>query len=421
MLEGEVLVPTLDKGMSKSGILMVRIRIFAVASLVALAGACSRPGPEAPRPAPPQSVQIVRVLQKPLERFITVSGSLFAQEQTPISARVAGRVHRLPADLGSRVRAGDLLAEMEPRDYELRVQQSRALLGQARARLGLPLEGDEEQVDLEGTSLVKEAQAILAQARGDQERLRELFRQGIASTSELEGSNASFAVAQSRLTDALEEARTRAAVLQQRRAEYELARKQLADTRITAPFAGIISERRASLGQHLEVGASLFTLVQADPLRLRVEVPERDAPRVAAGQAVRLRLTGDTNVHAGTVRRLSPSLLESSRMLVVEADVPASGSLRPGAFARAEIVVESGHLALTVPPEAVVTFAGVEKVFLQEDGKALERRVTTGDRGTGWVEVIAGLKIGDRVIRTPAGLVNGRAIQVSEPAPTTGS
>lgn len=407
--------------MSKSAILMVRIRIFAAVSLVALAGACSRREPEPPRSAPPQPVQIVRVLQKPLERFITVSGSLFAQEQTPISARVSGRVHRLPADLGSQVRAGDLLAEMEPRDYELRVQQSRALLGQARARLGLPLEGDEEQVDLEGTSLVKEAKALLAQARGDQERLTELFRQEIASTSELEDSRASFAVAQSRLTDALEEARTRAAVLEQRRAEYELARKQLADTRITAPFAGIVSERRASLGQHLEVGASLFTLVQADPLRLRVEVPERDAPRVAAGQTVRLRLTGDTNVYAGTVRRLSPSLLESSRMLVVEADVPAGGSLRPGAFARAEIVVESGHLALTVPPEAVVTFAGVEKVFLQDDGKALERRVTTGDRGAGWVEVIAGLKAGDLLIRTPAGLVNGRAIQVSEPASTTGS
>lgn len=407
--------------MSKSAIPMVRIRIFAVASLVALAGACSRREPEAPKPPPPQPVQTSPVTQRPLERFITVSGSLFAQEQTPISARVAGRVHRLPADLGSHVRTGDLLAEIEPRDYELRVQQSRALLGQARARLGLPLEGDEEQVDLAGTSLVKEAQAIFEQARGDRERLMELSRQGIASTSELEASNASFTVAQSRLTDALEEARTRAAVLQQRRAEYELARKQLADTRVTAPFAGIVSERRASLGQHLEVGASLFTLVQPDPLRLRVEVPERDAPRVAAGQAVRLRLTGDTNVYAGTVRRLSPSLLEASRMLVVEADVPAGGALRPGAFARAQIVVESGQLALTVPSDALVTFAGVEKVFLADEGKAVERRVTTGDRGVGWVEVIAGLKAGDRVIRTPVGLVNGRAVQVLEPGSAAGS
>jgi len=407
--------------MSGFDIPMVRIRIFVVAVLVAFTGACSRREPEAPKPSPPLSVQLFHVTQRPLERFITVSGSLFAQEQTPISARVAGRVQRLPADLGSRVRTGDLLAEIEPRDYELRVQQSRALLGQARARLGLPLEGDDEQVLLEGTSLVKEAQAILAQARGDRDRLLELSRQGIASASDLEASNATFAVAQSRLTDALEEARTRAAVLQQRRAEYELARKQLADTRITAPFDGIVSERRANLGQYLEVGASLFTLVQADPLRLRVEVPERDAPRVAVGQAVRLKLTGDTNVYSGTVRRLSPSLLEASRMLLVEADVPAGGALRPGAFARAEIVVESGQPALTVPPDALAVFAGVEKVFLEEGGKAVERRVTTGDRGAGWIEVTSGLKAGDRVIRSPAGLVNGRAIQVSEADATTGS
>jgi RND family efflux transporter MFP subunit len=308
---------------------------------------------------------------------------------------------------------------MEPRDYELRVQQSRALLGQARARLGLALEGEDDQVALDDTSLVREAKAVLNQARAERERLAELSRQGIASAADLESANASYTVAQSRHADALEEARTRAAVLQQRRAEYELARKQLADTRITAPFDGIVSERRASLGQHLDVGVPLLTLVKADPLRLRVEIPERDAPRVAAGQAVRLHLTGDTNTYQGTVRRLSPSLLETSRMLVVEADVPASGALRPGAFVRAEIVVETGFPGLTVPPDALITFAGVERVFIHEDGKATERRVTTGDRGKDWIEVTSGLKGGESVIHSPAGLVNNRPVFLGTNAPAS--
>lgn len=395
------------------GTSMVRVRIFFAAALFLLAGACSRRHPEAAKPAPPLPVQVADVGSRTIERFITVSGSLFAQDQTPISARVAGRVHALPVDLGSRVRTGELLAEIEPRDYELRVQQSRALLGQARARLGLPPDGEAEQVDLDETSRVKEAHAVLAHARGELERIRELASQGIASASDLDAADSTFVVAQSRQSDALEEARTRLALLQQRRAEYELARKQLADTRITAPFDGVVSERRASLGQHLEVGASLFTLVKVDPLRLRVEVPERDAPRVAAGQAVRLRLTGDTNVYRGTVRRLSPSLLEASRMLVVEADVPISGALRPGAFARTEIVVDSGPPALTVPADALVTFAGVEKVFLHRNGEAVECRVTTGDRGEGWVEITSGLKAGESVIRSPGALLSGRAVTVA--------
>ncbi len=399
---------------------MVRVRIFA-AALLALAGACSRREPPTQPPQPPVPVALAQATQRPVERFLTVSGSLLAKEQTPVSARVAGRIQSLPADLGSRVQAGQLLAELEPRDFELRVQQSRALLGQARARLGLPLDGDDDTVSLDDTSLVKEAQAVLAQAAGDRERVLQLNRQGIASASDLESANAAFTVAQSRHADALEEARTRAAVLRQRRAEYELARKQLADTRITAPFDGVVSERLANLGQHIELGAPIFTLVQADPLRLRLEIPERDAPRVAAGQPVRLRLTGDTNVYHGTIRRLSPALIEASRMLVVEADVPANGALRPGAFVRSEIVIDPAQTAVTVPSDALQTFAGVEKVFLFEAGKAVERRVTTGDRGAGWIEITTGLKGGESVIRAPAGLVQGRAVvlQSSTNAPSS--
>jgi RND family efflux transporter MFP subunit len=171
-----------------------------------------------------------------------------------------------------------------------------------------------------------------------------------------------------------------------------------------------VSERIANLGEHLEVGAAILTLVKADPLRLRAEVPERDAARVAAGQAVRVHLTGDTNVYLGAIRRLSPALNAASRMLVVEADVPARGALRPGAFARTEIVVDAARPGLVVPPGAVVSFAGVERVFVVEDGKAAERRITTGDRGPGWVEVMTGLKAGETVVAAPGGLVAGQPV-----------
>jgi RND family efflux transporter MFP subunit len=397
------------------------MRIFAVTFFAALLGACSPPDQAAPRSVAPIPVQVTPASLRPVERFITVSGSLFPNEQAPVSARVPGRLQHLPADLGSRVRSGDLLAEIDPRDFELRVLQARGLLSQARARLGLPLDGNDDQVNLDATSLVKQADAVLSQARRERDRIAELSRQGIASASDLEATHATFTVAEGRYSDALEEARTRAAVLRQRRAEYELALRQLSDTRIIAPFDGIISERRASLGQHVEIGTPLLTLVQADPLRLRVEIPERDAPRVAIGQSVRVRLTGDTNLYHGAIRRLSPSLLEASRMLVVEADIPASGALRPGAFARAEIVVESALPVLTIPSDALVTFAGVERVFVLDSNKASERRVDTGDRGDGWIEIVRGVKQGEQVILSPGGLVDGRAVRLDPSVSDSGS
>ncbi len=407
--------------MRKCHTLMVRMRIFAAAVLAALVGACSPPPKAAFTPPATTPVQVSHASLRPVERFITVSGALFPKEQSPVSARVPGRLQRLPADLGTSVRTGDLLAEVDPRDFELRVLQARGLLSQARARLGLQLDGEDDQVNLDTTSLVKQAEAVLSQARRERDRITELSKQGIASASDLEATHAAFAVAESRYSDALEEARTRAAVLRQRRAEYELALRQLSDTRIIAPFDGIISERRASLGQHVEIGTPLLTLVQADPLRLRVEIPERDAPRVAVGQPVRVRLTGDTNIYLGSIRRLSPSLLEASRMLVVEADIPASGSLRPGAFARAEIVVESARPVLTVPTDALMTFAGVERIFVLDSGKASERRVTTGDRGDGWIEITSGAKEGERVIRSPGGLVDGRPVRLESEVADGGS
>jgi RND family efflux transporter MFP subunit len=395
---------------------MVRIRSFSALTLLALASACSRREAPVPVASPPLPVRTVAATQRPLERVLTVTGTLLAQEQTPLSARVAGRVSQLPVDLGSRVRTGEVVAELERREYELRVEQSQGLLGQARARLGLPLAGTNDAIVLAEVGLVREASAVLNQARAERDRVAELSRQGIASPVEREAAESSLSVAQSRYDDALSEVRTRSAQLQQRRAEYELAAKQLEDTRITAPFDGVIAERYASRGQFLEVGAPVFKLVQADPLRLRVEVPERDAFRVAVGQPVRVRLTGDPHVYPGTVRRLSPGLVELSRMLVVEAEVPAAGALRPGAFARVELVVETNRPALTLPADTLITFAGLEKVMVRVDGKAVERRITTGDRGDGWIEVSSGLQSGDAVIRAPGGLVAGRA--VTEAAPT---
>jgi len=154
-------------------------------------------------------------------------------------------------------------------------------------------------------------------------------------------------------------------------------------------------------------------LVRLNPLRLRLEIGERDAPRIRAGQTVRLTVEGDTNRYAGEVKRISPALQEPNRILIVEADVPNPGTLRPGTFAHAEIVTSDPIPVLVVPRHALVTFAGLEKVWTVENGKAVEHRVATGERGPDWIEVISGLAVGASVILEPGQLQAGQPITVT--------
>src|SRR5262249_22404405 len=187
---------------------------------------------------------------------------------------------------------------------------------------------------------------------------------------QLDSAEASLQVAEGRYQDALEEIRNRQAIVVQRRSELDLARQQLADTVILSPLDGAVSLKQAAVGEYLAAGAPIATLVRVHPLRLRVPVPEREGAGVRAGHAVTLTGEGDTTIYRGRVVRLPPSVEEQNRTVLVEGGVPNErGSLRPGAFARVEIVTEVGQPVVTVPASAIIVFAGVEKVLTIRQGK----------------------------------------------------
>jgi RND family efflux transporter MFP subunit len=358
----------------------------------------------------PRLVKTARVELNALERAMTVTGSLAAQEQATLSVKIPGRLEAISVDLGSTVQKGDLIAQLERDDYELRLKQAAAALAQARAVLGLASDTTDDQVDPSKVSIVKQAKAVLDEAAKNRERVSNLSNEGISPKAELDTAEAAHIVALNRYESALEEAHTRQAILAQRRAELDLARQQLTDTAIHAPFGGAIQTRQASLGEYLPAGAPVVTLVKTDPLRLRLEVPERESIRVRLGQLVRLVLEGVTNVDAGNVARLSPAINEQNRMLLVEADVPNYGSLRPGLFVRAQIITSERDEGLTIPINALITFAGLEKVLVVKNDKALEKTVTTGRRAADWVEIVSGLKAGELVVIDPGNLRTGEPV-----------
>lgn len=362
---------------------------------------------------PPRDVHTVRAEQRALPRVVTVSGTLAAEEQVVMGMKVPGRLSELLVDLGSVVKKGQPIARLDPADFNLRLQQAAAALQQARVRLGLTPNGDDDRVELTATSVVRQAKAVLDEARARRDRAHQLFNEKLTPQSELDTAEANYLVAESRYQDALEEARNRQALLAQRRSELELAKQQLADSVLMAPFDGAVRERQGSVGQYVAAGQAIATVVRLHPLRLRVAVPEREAAAIRTGQDVKLTMEGDKNVYDGRVVRLSPAIEEASRTLMVEAEVPnPAGVLRPGSFARAEIVTTSDLPTIFVPVASIVTFAGMDRVFTVKEGRAAERRVRTGRRQGDQVEITDGVAVGDVVVVDPGNLVDGQRVQV---------
>jgi membrane fusion protein, multidrug efflux system len=401
---------------------LIKPRPITIVLLLALAAfssaACKSDYPASARQSRPgeakdaRQVKTARVAETPFGETVTANGTLAAFDQTTVSVKVPGRLRAITVDLGSVVRRGQVIAEVEPEDYKLRVQQSEAALAQIRARLGLSPDGTNDQVDPEQTATVRQARAVLEEARANRERAARLVAQGVIARSEFDAAESVYKVAEGRYQDAIEEIRNRQGLLSQRRSELAMARQQLADTSVYAPLDGIVQEKRASVGEYLSAGTPVVNVVRMDPLRLRAEVPERAAATIRSGQNVRVTVEGDANVYLGQIKRLSPVIAEQNRMLLVEADVRNDGSLRPGSFAKAEIVTNDARMAVAVPSNAIVTFAGIEKVIIVQNGKALEKPITTGRRNGDLTEIIAGLNVGEQVIVDPGNLQSGQDVRV---------
>jgi RND family efflux transporter MFP subunit len=394
--------------------LFFRITITS-AVLVALAGcgddaASSAAAQESRRDQAPKQVQTARVEERQLGASVLVNGTLDAYDRATVGTKVAGRLQSLAVDLGSRVRRGQLLARIDPTDYNIRLQQAEAGLAQARVRLGLPPGGGSDSVDPSDTPPVREARAVLEEARATRERYSALLKDGVISKADFDQVLSQSRVAESRYQESLEEIRNRQAVATQRRAEVALARQQLADTAVYAAFDGVVQQRIASLGEYLAAGAPVVELVKIDPLRFRAQVPERDAATIRPGQSVQLAVDGAPGEYSGRITRLSPTITERTRVLEIEADIPNDGALRAGSFARATIVTDTTSASLAIPKEALVTFAGIEKVVLVEKGKTKEKPVTTGRRTGPYVEVLSGVKAGDEVVLNPVNLRPGQAV-----------
>jgi membrane fusion protein (multidrug efflux system) len=399
------------------GFLPMPLRRVAALLLLSVSGmvmGCAEKSAAKSSKEPPKKVSVAKVELLPAEETVYATGTLAAMDRAVLSAKVPGRVEEIRTDLGSVVKKGEVLAQIEKTDFELKKLQAEAAMAQARARLGLALSGEEDKAAPETVSIVKEAKAVLNESAKNRERIGHLREQGIIAEAELETVEANYQVALNRYDEAVYEAKNRLAVLKQRQVELNIAEQELIDTTIRAPFDGVVASRQTSPGEYLKEATPILTLVRIDPIRLRAEVSEKDAPRVKAGQTVRLEIEGAEQEYQSKVSRLSPVITADNRMLIAEADFQnAEATLRPGSFGKIEIVVNPSKETLFIPSSAVVTFAGMQKVFVINSGKPSEREVRCGRHKGNKVEVISGLKRGETVVLEPGNLRSGQAVETA--------
>jgi membrane fusion protein (multidrug efflux system) len=335
-------------------------RIVAGLTVLALAAGCSNgkakdKDTETTETTVPVEVQAVR------RAAMVATAPIEAHDEAVVVAKVGGEVRQIYVEEGDTVKAGQVLAR---------------------------LDGDRLRLE------VAESEAKLRKLERDLTRFKELSQKGLVAKNELE--NAEFDL------DAL-------------RAGYERARLELSYTEIRAPIAGVVSARHIKLGNTISPNDPTFRVTDLDPLVAYVHIPEKEFRKLAPGQPadVIVDALGGTRF-TGTIAFISPTVDPLTGTFRAKLEVPdASRRLKPGMFARVNIVYERRENALQVPRNSILDSDGGQSVFIVAGDKAQQRRIKPGLVNGGWVEVTEGLKGDERIVVVgQGGLKSGTLIKV---------
>ncbi|MBI4392041.1 MAG: efflux RND transporter periplasmic adaptor subunit [candidate division NC10 bacterium] len=386
--------------------------------------ACSRSGPADAQGKPGKAkeariaITTAPVAAREIPRTVEVTGTLLPFEEVTLTNEQAGTVEALLVDLGDRVEPGQLLLRLDPQEARLALAQAEANLLAAERALGRARAAAEA-----ARATVARAQAALEEARLNRKRFEDLFAEGAVSASQRDTARTQDEMAAATVWEAEAQAeseaqavQTAAAAVEQARAALGLARKRAADTEVRSPLKGAVKQRLVSAGDGIKEKTPLLVLVATNPLKLQGTVPERFAPEIRIGQPVSVTLDAyPGRAFRGKVSRVSPAVDPQTRTLALEALLEnPDGRLKPGFFAKGEVLARTDRDVPFAPEAALYTFVGITKVFVVADGMVQERQVEIGDRVNGWVEIRRGVKPGEVVATANlAALFDGAPVTVT--------
>jgi RND family efflux transporter MFP subunit len=344
------------------------------------------------------SVRVAAVRASSGTMSVTLPATTSPFEAADIFARASGYIERRNVDIGSRVRAGDLLAVITAPELDHQIVQAEASLAQAKA-----------------THRQTKAKRELGQVTWARDAT--LVNQGWVTQQQGDTDRLNYAAQQQAV-------RAETAAIASQEAQLAVLRQQKAYQQVVAPFDGVVTRRNIDVGSLVQADATsgtfMFTLTQNDVLRIRLYVPQDAAIGVKPGvdAAVCVPQIPD-RVFAGKVARIANALDPATRTLLTEIDVPTpDGELSPGIYCTVELKVPRRTPSLIVPAGAIVFDRDGLHVLVVEDGVAHSSKITEiRDLGTE-VEVSDGVKQGDQVVVTPpVDLEDGSKVQIrSTPA-----
>src|SRR5438874_8455049 len=379
-------------------------RLLAGAVLLSAAvwGACSASGKTNDReaaPTPAVAVAPVSAVDRPIARYIPVSGTLMAEEQADVAAETAGRVVSTPIERGTAVAEGAELIRVSATETDAREKDAEANAAQIEARLGLTRGGS---FDVNAVPEVQNAKASYELAQSEFNRIRSLLDQRVVSQSEFDQRRTQLEAARQQYDAAKNGATQQYQSLQAAAARVTLARKALADTVVRSPFNGLVAQRMVSVGDYVTKGMKVAIVVRINPLRAQLTIPEQFVSAIAVGQPITFEVDAYSGRQfEGRIRYVSPALQADQRALTAEAMVPNPGNeLKPGLFATARVQQRAATPAILVPVSAVQPTGGTSRVYVVNGDRVEERIVTTGQAVDTLVEITNGLKAGERVATT---------------------
>ncbi len=399
-------------------------RLYSIAlfaAFIALAG-CSKPAPTPVAAAGPKSVPVpvAKAISRTVPAGFDVTGAFAADESSDIAPHVAGRVISTPVDAGAFVRQGQVVAELEHRDAQLRVEQAQAQLNQATAaqrqaqsRIGYGGNGQFDPTQMPEVAAARaayeSAKAVAKQAGADAQRFANLVATGDVSRSnyekfrtQQETAEAQANAARQQYEAALNGAKQAwggvegsQAAVEAAKAQLAQAEKALADTTIRAPFDGFITDRPIAAGEYVALNNKIATIVKIGTMKLELQTPEQRAAQVKTGMTVNARVAAwPDRVFTGKVTAVNPSVNPASRVFIVEAkfDNPKA-DLRPGMFSTARIQLPGGETAVFVPKTAVYRDKTTDsyQLFAIENGAARLRVVVPGETEGDQIRIVSGL------------------------------
>ena len=328
------------------------------------------------------NVQVKDIVKKPLKPFIESIGTLNPFEEVTISAEVEGVLRSVKVEEGTQVSKGMLLAAIDDSDYGLEVKRAEAALRQAEATL--------ENTKLE----FKRKDALHKEELVTKQQYDDVVTRLSLTEAEVERAKASLAI----------------------------ARLKLSKTKITSPLACVVKEKRVSAGDFVKNGTSLLVIIQSNPIKLRFTVPEKDVGRLKINQEVILKVDGfPGSEFKGKVNIIFPNVEEKTRTLQVEALVPNNnGILKPGLFAKVILYTAGERDTIVVPVTALLYEAEKVKVFIIEGDRAKEREVKLGSKYGELMEIIDGVKEGEKIVAIgQQNLSEGAKVSVQQAAPAS--